>query len=441
MEKIKILLGVIFCIFAVVTGAHCEAEQAIVTDVYGEVFEAGAEIVVQANCDLEYLDYTLPDPFQIIVDPIGKVYSDLQEEITFDAGPVQKIKIIKGRAEDDATGNFYRLDFITIELSQREEYWIKRKGQEITIHIGRKEKIKLSKLLPELEEKIEEEYPVEPAPLEEEIIEELEIEELPPVEEIELEEELIEEAPPVPEEVEVIPLPPIKVKEEVPVVTELEEEPEPAEVIPLPTPKILEEPPIAFEPSKLVYTIGEGDTLEISVWQHPELDKKVIVRPDGYISFSLIGDVKAAGISPPELSSLIRENLSRLIKDPQVTVIVSGFGSKNVLVLGEVAKPGSYPFKGGTYVLNAISEAGGWKSSAVLSSVMLVRKAFTDATEAHRLDVYALVRRGDFSQNLMLEPGDIIYIPKSFVANIGSFIENLKISVGATITENTTFLD
>ena len=89
-------------------------------------------------------------------------------------------------------------------------------------------------------------------------------------------------------------------------------------------------------------------------------------------------------------------------------------------------------------MLDAISGAGGWKNSAVLNSVMLVRKAFTDAPEVHRLDVYALVKKGDFSQNLSLNQGDIIFVPQSFVANIGNFLDNLKVSLsaGASIVQN-----
>ena len=88
-------------------------------------------------------------------------------------------------------------------------------------------------------------------------------------------------------------------------------------------------------------------------------------------------------------------------------------------------------------MLDAISDAGGWRNSAVLNSVMVVRKAFTEAPEARRLNVYALVKNGDFSQNVALEPGDIVYVPKSFIANIGGFIENLRITIGAYVTNST----
>lgn len=404
MRKITFLLVLFIVLLNPL--AHPETQNAIIKDVRGEIFEDTAQIIVEANCDIEYLDYPLQNPPQIVIDPIGKVYSDLKDVITFDQGPVKKVTVVKGKPEEGLTGNFYSLDFVSIELSNPQEYKIKREKQEIIVDIGKKKEVEVSKLIPQTEE-------TTPEP-EEESIEPLPIEETKPE---------------TPNSQLQAPISQLQ--------TPQPTSPQPTEVIPLAEPQKEEE----VEPIKLIYTIGEGDSLDISVWLHSELDKKVIVRPDGYISFPLVGDIKAKGNTPPQLASNIRENLSRLIRDPQVTVIVAGFGSKNIFVLGEVTKPGSYPYRGGISVLDAVSEAGGWKNSAVLNSVMLVRKAFTEAPEAHRLDVYALIKRGDFSQNLPLEPGDIVYVPKSFIANIGGFIENLRISIGAYVSEGTHIFD
>lgn len=417
----RILFVIIFVLYFAAIGT-CETQNAIITDVRGEIFDDSAQILIEANCDIDYLDYTLDNPHRVIIDPIGKVYSDLKEVVAFTSGPVKEVMVVRGKTEGELTGDFYPLDFISIELTSSAEYSVRRevKHEVIVVDIGAKKDVRISKLLPMSEE--EEEAVDEEAVYEEEFIEQLPVEEAWP-EPTPFEEEVIESLP---EEELLEPEEPKEI---------------PKEIIPLAEPYIKKQVQFAREPIKLVYTIGEGDALDVSVWQHSELDKKVIVRPDGYVSFPLVGDVKANGLTPPQLSSLIKENLSRLIKDPQVTVIVSGFGSKNIFVLGEVTKPGSYPYRGGKTVLDAISNAGGWKGSAVLNSVMVVRKAFTDAPVAHRLNVYALVKKGDFSQNLPLEPGDIIYVPKSFIANIGSFIENLKISIGAYVTESTTIFD
>ena len=405
----KVIPLIIIFLLAVTIIGFCQTQNSIIKDVRGEIFDDSAEIIVEANCDIDYIDYTLQDPPRVIIDPIGKVYSDLKDTIIFDSGPVKKVTVIKGKPEEGSTGNFYPLDLISIELVSPLAYTVKKEIQKeaLIVDIGKKKEVDVSKLIPET----------------------------PAAEEALSEEGPATEALPVPE-AETLPAQ----ASSPPLAPEPQAKPETAEVIPLTIPEKKAEAATAMplnEPIKMVYKIGQGDTLDISVWQHSELDKKVVVRPDGYISFPLVGDITAAGQTPPQLASNVKENLSRLIKDPQVTVIVLGFGSKNIFVLGEVIKAGAYPYRGGVNVLDAISEAGGWKSSAVLNSVMVVRKAFTEAPEAHRLNIYALVKNGDFSQNIALEPGDIIYVPKSFIANIGSFIENLKISIGAYVTEGT----
>ena len=401
----KIVGIIIIILLSVNIIGFCETQNPIIKDVRGEIFDDSAEIIIEANCDIDYVDYTLQNPPRVIIDPIGKVYSDLKETITFDSGPVKKVTVIKGKPEEGLTGKFYPLDLISIELTGPIAYTVKKEVQKetITVDIGKKKEVEVSKLIPETEEAVSEEAPPEALPV---------------------------QAAPAPQAPPELQAPPAEEKKDLII-------PQPTEIIPLPAPEKKEESAPASEPIKMIYKIGQGDALDISVWQHSELDKKVIVRPDGCISFPLVGDIDAVGQTPPQLASHLKENLSRLIRDPQVTVIVSGFGSKNVFVLGEVTKPGAYPYRGGVNVLDAISDAGGWRNSAVLNSVMVVRKAFTEAPEARRLNVYALVKNGDFSQNVALEPGDIVYVPKSFIANIGGFIENLRITIGAYVTNST----
>ncbi|MDD5450152.1 MAG: polysaccharide biosynthesis/export family protein [Candidatus Omnitrophica bacterium] len=387
----KVFFTLIIILFgAIIT--YGQPQNSIIKDVRGDIYDHSAQIVIEANTDIDYIDYTLSDPPRLIIDPVGKIYSDLKEVITFENGPVKKVNIIKGRPEE-GTGNFYPIDFISIELAEPLDYKVDKSiKEELIVDITGKQ------------EAAPEEPSAEVAP--------------PAVEET------------IPPE-EVTALPDIKIqKTEEPPAEELQK------VIPLEQSSYPQ-----AEPAGFIYKIGEGDNLDISVWQHEDLARKVVVRPDGFISFPLVGDIKAVGLTPPQLASNLKEGLSKLVRDPQVTVIVSGFGSKNIFVLGEVTKPGAYQFRGGISILDAISEAGGWKNSAVLNSVMLVRRVFAEQPEAYRLNVYAIIKNGDFSQNMALEPGDVIYVPKSFVANIGGFIENLKVNVGAYITETTTVLN
>jgi polysaccharide biosynthesis/export protein len=440
----RILFVIIFVLSACGV-VYSAAQNSIIRDVRGEISDDSAKIIIEANYDIDYVDYTLPDPPRLIIDPIGKVYSDLKEVITFNAGPIKKITVVKGKPEPGLTGNFYPLDFISIESSSMPEYkTTKEIKEEVIVEIMGKEERAIPRLLPEPEERdmvkpevmtrIETSAEEKPEPLSlTEAVEEKAV----PLQEIKIEKAQAERVPQEERKLEVL----AEVEQTWQGQEEQETAIETTGVIPLPGPKAQDSAALILEPPKMIYRIGEGDTLDISVWQHPELDRKVIVRPDGFISFPLVGDLKAAGLTPPDLSFNVKENLTKLIKDPQVTVIVSGFGSKNIFVLGEVTKPGIYSYRGGMTLLDAISQSGGWKNSAVLNSVMLVRKVFSQEPEAYRLDVYAIIKKGDFSQNISVGPGDIIYVPKSFIANIGGFIENLKISIGAYITETTRVFD
>ena len=394
-----------------ISHAQNDSQMAVIKDVRGEISDDNAQIIIEANCDIDYIDYTLPNPPRLIVDPIGKVYSDLREVIDFDSGPVKKVTIIKGKPEEGATGSYYPLDFISIELVESTDYKIRKNiKEEVIVDITKR-------------------VAPQPAPQEQ-----------PPAvqepEEPEVKIKVIEE----PEEEEIISLPEVRVEKPQPLEPVSAAAPT-TDVVPLEEVKVGSMPAPAAVPAKMVYQMGEGDTIDISVWQHPELDRRVVVRPDGFVSFPLVGDIKAASLTPPQLASGITESLSKLLKDPKVTVIVANFGSKNIFVLGEVGKPGVYQFRGGVNVLEAISLAGGWKNSAVLNSVMLVRRVFADQPEGYRLNVYNIIKHGDFSQNMNLEPGDVVYVPKSFVANIGGFIENLRVTVGAYVTSSTKILD
>lgn len=172
------------------------------------------------------------------------------------------------------------------------------------------------------------------------------------------------------------------------------------------------------------YIIGPGDVLEIRVWRHPDLDNRSVVRPDGRISFPLIGDMPACDLTPEQLKDKIALGLSHIINDPRVTVNVTSFQSKKIFVLGEVYRPGVYPFEGRVNVLDAISRAQGYKEdTAVLKSVVIIRGGSTNKPQAIRVNLWNVINKADISQNILLEAGDIVFVPKSFIAKLDTFIE------------------
>ena len=172
--------------------------------------------------------------------------------------------------------------------------------------------------------------------------------------------------------------------------------------------------PAFFAAEDLFYTIGPGDVLEISIWQHPELNRTVTVRPDGRMSFSLIGDVNANGLTPAELDEVITKRLSEYVQKPEVTVIVTGISirSTQILVLGQVTRPGAYPMEESLTVLEAIAKAGSYTETAGLKRVTITRQSRTETPKVIKVDLKKVITRGDRRGNVVLEPGDIVHVPK-----------------------------
>ncbi|NIM03313.1 sugar ABC transporter substrate-binding protein [bacterium] len=160
------------------------------------------------------------------------------------------------------------------------------------------------------------------------------------------------------------------------------------------------------------YTLGPGDVLEISVWQHPELDRTVTVRPDGRMSFSLIGDVNVNGLTPAKLDEVITEMLSEYVQRPEVTVVVTTIKSNQILVLGQVARPGAYPMEASVTVLEAIAIAGSYTDRAGLKRVTITRQARARSPKVMKVDLKKVITEGDKRGDILLEPGDIVHVPR-----------------------------
>jgi polysaccharide export outer membrane protein len=164
-------------------------------------------------------------------------------------------------------------------------------------------------------------------------------------------------------------------------------------------------------PAGDTYIIGDDDVLSINVWKELELTRVVTVRSDGRISLPLAGEVQAAGRTPPQLEQEITNRLRGFITDPQVTVIVQEIRSQKFNILGQVVKPGSYPFATGTTVVDAVATAGGFRDFAKRKSIYVLRKN-SEGREARipfNYDKFIKVKKG--TQNIQLEPGDTVVVP------------------------------
>jgi protein involved in polysaccharide export with SLBB domain len=163
------------------------------------------------------------------------------------------------------------------------------------------------------------------------------------------------------------------------------------------------------------YLLESGDVLQVSVWGYPELTNTITVRPDGMVSFPLIKEIKAMGMTTEELKQEINKQLCEVIKDAQISLIVIHFRTIDISVLGEVNKPGLYPLSGEADVLKAISVASGLTDKAGLKDAIIIRKN----EQVIPVDLEKLFIQNDLTQNYLLSTGDSLYIPKAFaITNI-----------------------
>ena len=154
------------------------------------------------------------------------------------------------------------------------------------------------------------------------------------------------------------------------------------------------------------YVIGTADLIAISVLDNKDLDTVVSVTPGGKIAVPLVGDIQAAGLTVAELTEQITQELAKKVKAPQVTVTLREVNSYRVYFLGRVAKPGILTSKSDVTLLQALSIAGGFQDGADLSLAYVAR-----GRERVPVDFVKLLRQGDLSQNITLEPDDTVVIP------------------------------
>jgi len=155
------------------------------------------------------------------------------------------------------------------------------------------------------------------------------------------------------------------------------------------------------------YTIGPDDKLSIVFWKDTEITSEVVVRPDGRISLPLLNDVQAAGLTPEQLRERLLVAAAKFFAEPAATVVVKEINSRHVFITGSVEKPGSYPLKGPTTVLQLIATAGGLREFVNGKNIVVVRRGNTRIKFNYR-DV---VSGKKLSQNIELRPGDTVIVP------------------------------
>jgi len=163
--------------------------------------------------------------------------------------------------------------------------------------------------------------------------------------------------------------------------------------------------------------------LVITILPEPAIQAEVQVRPDGMITIPLIGEVSAGGRTIPEIAAEIEERIARYKRDPHVDVALTAAASTDIVILGEVHRPASFPLVKETRIIEAIGLVGGTTAFSSDRHVRVIR-SIDGTTKILRVDLHA-IRNGDLSTNLMLQPGDIIYAPPTLWARFGYALNTL----------------
>ncbi len=170
------------------------------------------------------------------------------------------------------------------------------------------------------------------------------------------------------------------------------------------------------------YVIGPGDQLLVRFYKHKELDEEVLVRPDGKITLQLVGDLPAAGREPAVLAAEVDQAFKSELTTPRATVLVKTLGGR-VWVGGEVDEPGSIPLTANLTLFQAVQEAGTFLPTAHLKQVVLIRRDAAGRPHGWAIDVRPTAGGMDPGQDVPLQAQDIVFVPRSKVADVNLFVE------------------
>lgn len=177
------------------------------------------------------------------------------------------------------------------------------------------------------------------------------------------------------------------------------------------------------------YIMTPGDQLQIYVLGHPDIsstrannDSAYTVRPDGKMNFPLVGEIDVNGLTVYEFTQLLTKELSEYIINPKITVNVAKLGTTRVFVMGEVSKQGMHELTKSHRVLDALGAAGGFTQKAAKKNIYLVRNVGTPEENVQKLNILNYMKKGDMSQNVVLQEGDCLFLTSNHKLTLGNIL-------------------
>ncbi len=183
--------------------------------------------------------------------------------------------------------------------------------------------------------------------------------------------------------------------------------------------------PLVYKEVMEDYYLQPGDNLDIKLFYNPELNENVTIRPDGKITLQLIDEVAAAGLTPAQLDETLTRAYSSQIKQTVITVILKEFGGQRIYVGGEVNSPQVLKVVGRVNALQAIFDAGGLRTDAKLSSVIIVSRGADSQPVARTINLKKALKGEIPEEEYLLKPFDMVYVPKTLLAKADQFITHI----------------
>lgn len=171
------------------------------------------------------------------------------------------------------------------------------------------------------------------------------------------------------------------------------------------------------------YRVGAGDELSLNFLVNPDLNARLVVGPDGRVLLPLVGPVKVSGLTSEEMNAALVRSYASVLRNPQVEALVTTYGSSQIYIGGEVRLPGVHQVKGDLNAAQAVMLAGGFQDTAGTGKVVVLRQRVGDRRLAMRVvDVADMLSTADNTQNFPLLPGDLVFVPRSRIAEVDLFV-------------------
>jgi polysaccharide export outer membrane protein len=181
-------------------------------------------------------------------------------------------------------------------------------------------------------------------------------------------------------------------------------------------------------PTEERYVLQPGDVLDIQYRYSPEFNQSVTVQPDGYISLEIGGDIKVGGRTVQQVRTLVLAKARERLESPELTVILKEFQKPYIVVAGEVNQPGKFELREKLTAIQAVLLAGGFKETAKSSQILVFRKLNAETAEVRVLNLKSLKRTSDLENDLTLQSGDMLMVPRNRISKIERYIRYASVA-------------